>query len=410
MTNTPCKPTVVLNLGMGVESSAILARLVLELAVRDFDLSELVVVTSMTGDEFESTRRLVETYLLPLLRAHGVRYVQVARRAAAKERGTAGYVVLDDSTAPARVHLEGRFKLSDELAAAGTVATTAGSRLCSCKSKGEPIDEWLRDLVGDDWSFRQMIGFNRDEMRRVREDSDAGAAKAAKGVLAGRKGTYPLVEWGWSRADCLAYLARVFNGVTWLKSCCGHCPFAKGRPEVVARFRDEPAVAADAMWLEHLALALNPRMALYESRTLHSVLEADGNAEALRRFAERLERAEWAVYRVRRLYRAPGLADRCVEVLHAGTRAGADEALNRLALAAGVAVVEEAGSRRAWLRRKPAAGKRVRRKAGTEAPKAAGQLPAEEFLVACPHVPEAKAGRGFNEEKWSARVGLPLAA
>jgi hypothetical protein len=48
---------------------------------------------------------------------------------------------------------------------------------------------------------------------------------------------------------------------------------------------------------------------------VRSVLEADGNAQALRLFAGRLERGEWAVYRVRRLYRAPGLADRCVELL-----------------------------------------------------------------------------------------------
>src|SRR5262249_35486196 len=64
---------VILNLGMGVESSAILARLLLEPDVRDFELADLVVVTAQTGDEFSDTAALVEAHLLPLMRRHGVR-------------------------------------------------------------------------------------------------------------------------------------------------------------------------------------------------------------------------------------------------------------------------------------------------------------------------------------------------
>src|SRR5436309_2272082 len=87
MSETTETTKVILNLGMGVESSAILARLLLEPDVRDFDLADLVVVTSQTGDEFPDTGALVETHLLPLMKAHGVRNVQVARAGAVKVGG-----------------------------------------------------------------------------------------------------------------------------------------------------------------------------------------------------------------------------------------------------------------------------------------------------------------------------------
>ena len=69
----------ILNYGMGVESTAILLRWMLEPSSRDFELSELLVLTAQTGDEFEDTKELVETHILPLMRSHRVRFVEVAR-------------------------------------------------------------------------------------------------------------------------------------------------------------------------------------------------------------------------------------------------------------------------------------------------------------------------------------------
>src|SRR5262245_42205163 len=106
-TETP----VILNYGLGVDSTAILTRWLAEPASRDFDLSRLTVVTAMTGDEFADTTALVERHVLPRLRATGVRYVQVARATGAKADGVA---VLDDSRTPLRLHSEGAYKLSDE--------------------------------------------------------------------------------------------------------------------------------------------------------------------------------------------------------------------------------------------------------------------------------------------------------
>ena len=45
---------------MGVDSVAILTRWIHEPACRDFDLADLVVLTAMTGDEFDATRALMD--------------------------------------------------------------------------------------------------------------------------------------------------------------------------------------------------------------------------------------------------------------------------------------------------------------------------------------------------------------
>src|SRR4051794_38316564 len=76
---------VILNYGMGVDSSTILHLLLTDPARRDFDLPELVVISAQTGNEFPDTKGAVEKFMLPLLRKNKVRYVQVARRGPLRE-------------------------------------------------------------------------------------------------------------------------------------------------------------------------------------------------------------------------------------------------------------------------------------------------------------------------------------
>ena len=84
----------ILSYGMGVESTAILIRWLESAPVRPCRLDELIVITAHTGDEYADTYRDVETYVLPLLRRHRIRYVQVARGGSSQ---TDGIVVLSDS-------------------------------------------------------------------------------------------------------------------------------------------------------------------------------------------------------------------------------------------------------------------------------------------------------------------------
>jgi hypothetical protein len=68
----------ILSLGMGVESTAILVRWLTEPATRPCPLDKLIVLTAMTGDEYADTVSDMEKYILSMLRAYGVRFVQVA--------------------------------------------------------------------------------------------------------------------------------------------------------------------------------------------------------------------------------------------------------------------------------------------------------------------------------------------
>lgn len=367
---------VVLSYGMGVDSSAILARWIAEPESRDFELSELTVLTSQVGDEFPDTGRLVEKYIFPLLRAHGVRFVEVAKATNSESDGIA---LLNDSTSPTEVHLDGSYKLSTELRAAGTLPTSGGTRKCSVKFKGFVLDRWLDEEFGSA-DFRHVMGFNADEMTRVLRDKSFSAAN--------RKSEYPLVDWGWGRVKCEEYLAETF-GESWKKSCCYFCPFTgnkKGLPEHLRRWQAHEALAAGALILEHVALALNPRMALYKTKSANSVVAADVDSYGCYcSYLDRLDTIDtWAVYRVRRAFRAKGLADRAVTIELKGTRAEVEAEVRRLAAEAGVEAAVEELSLRVWIKRKDEGFAKT----------------TEETIVAAPALAEEKVAKPFAKS-WS---------
>ena len=103
---------IVLSYGLGVDSTSILHRWLTHPQSRDFSLNDLIVISAMTGDEFPDTGRLVTQHILPLLRQHRVRYVQVAKADFYKAEGIK---VLSDTDEPDTIYLDGAFKLSQEL-------------------------------------------------------------------------------------------------------------------------------------------------------------------------------------------------------------------------------------------------------------------------------------------------------
>lgn len=69
------------------------------------------------------------------------------------------------------------------------------------------------------------------------------------------------------------------------------------------------------MILERVSLAMNPRGQLYRKQPLYQIVRESGNGPAVEEFEKRTGSCLWAVYRVRRLYKGKGKADRCVEKL-----------------------------------------------------------------------------------------------
>ena len=96
--------------------------------------------------------------MLPDLAAHGVRFVQVARSG---PEVADGWSVLDDSTAPTRLLIEGKWKLSDELKRGGTVPQYANRR-CSIKFKGWVLDRWIARHLGGTVTERTVSGEKRN--------------------------------------------------------------------------------------------------------------------------------------------------------------------------------------------------------------------------------------------------------
>lgn len=398
----------ILSYGLGVESSAILVRWLDAESTCPCPLSELIVITSQTGNEYDDTRRAVETHILPRLRHHNIRYVQVARKG---HHQRDGITVLSDTRQPERLYIEGDYKLSDELRAAGTLPQFSGEHVCSLKFKAWVIEEWLAQNIVR--PSLHAFGYNADETRRVAKSEAAGARRIAFGFNAEettrvgkavaydtplRQSFYPLVEWGWTRQTCIDYLRERLR-VVWRKSACTFCPFNALQEDALSRHKEHPEQVADALLLEHVSLSLNPRGTLYRNRSLIEITDASGNRLAANSFRRRLAETLWAVYRVRRLYYAgkdksgktcttkKGKAIRAVEQLTDSAKKST--ALKKLfeLISPSDEVVEQRGITYAYRQR------------------CAATFPArEEFLVATPAVVETKAryGLAWFERQWDA--------
>ncbi len=385
---------VILSYGMGVESTAVLARWCEDDTCRDFDLSDLTVISSQTGDEHTDQKYLLEHYIFPLLRAQRIRYVQVAR---AGHLEADGIVVLDDTRAPEELQIDGAYKLSDELTASGTVPQFGGEHRCALKFKAFVIETWLARYFSP--SYRHAFGYNADETSRAQRCTEAMQARMAFGFNAdeqqratraatydhaGRKAFFPLIEWGWSRADCFDYLLQRF-GVAWPRSACVYCPFNRVDEAAIARMLRHPEQTARALLLEYVSLALNPRGSLYRDQKLYDLLHQVEAREVLRLFQQLLKQQTYALYRVRRIYTAKGKAYRAVEVLRTDSRLALRGAWGFYAK--GGQVEDGVGELRyAWQRRR------------LEEVYPTG----EELFVIAPYLAQEKAryGMPWFEEKW----------
>ncbi len=297
---------------MGVESVSILLRWIFEPETRPCPLSDLLVITAQVGDEYLDTKRDMEAHILPLMREHSIRYVQVAR---AGHFESDGITILEDSTQPTACFTDGDYKLSDELKLNGTVPQYGGVHRCALKFKAWVIETWLREHLHGE--VNHAIGYNAEETKRIDKSEYAFASRMAFGFNSEetarisraseydgfiRVAFYPLMEWGWNRQRCEDYIFERL-GIHWRKSACVFCPFNALRRDAIERHREHPVQVADAMLIEHMSLALNPRGSLYRDGSLIQITTANKNTKAVRLYTQRLAKLPWAIYRVRRIYK-----------------------------------------------------------------------------------------------------------
>ncbi|MER6914032.1 hypothetical protein ABT354_20355 [Streptomyces sp. NPDC000594] len=313
----PDRP-VVLNLGMGVDSSAIATRWLLEPHTRGFHLGQLTVLIASVGEEYRATKDAMEEALFPLLAEHRVRTVQVAR---AGQTSRDGYVTLSDTRTPTRLVTDVPVTLGERMLSVGTVPQVSSTnRSCSDWIKHHALDSWLADNVADA-PFTHCIGYNADETRRAERDLDH-----TKG---NRIPDFPLLRWNWTRRTAADYL-RTALGREISRSACFFCPFqgsVGGRAALLARWRAEPEAALRALLIEHNALVMNGNAALFGSRAARDVVEEAGLHDILDRHHDQVRQSPWSVYEVRRVFRArdgdptrKGQAYRSVAPLATGRR------------------------------------------------------------------------------------------
>jgi hypothetical protein len=106
--------------------------------------------------------------MIPLLRRHGIRFMQVARAGQATEHG---YDVLADSTAPTELIARGAWHLGQEMDDALTLPQiVTGRRECSYRAKGQVLDSAIaHELEAGTIApgYRHVIGFAAELCRRI---------------------------------------------------------------------------------------------------------------------------------------------------------------------------------------------------------------------------------------------------
>ncbi|MFE4263453.1 hypothetical protein [Streptomyces sp. NPDC056883] len=375
----PAGLPVVANLGMGVDSSAVITRWLLEPQTRGFDLDQLTILIASVGEEYRRTQDAMEQMLFPLIARHRVRTVQVAR---AGQTAGEGYLVLADTPTPTRLITKVPVTLGGRMLDAGTVPQVSASRRsCSDWIKHFPLDSWLADNVGHA-PFVHCIGYSAEETGRA--ERDLGLNKGH------RVPDFPLIRWNWSRATASEYLRSVY-GREFARSRCYFCPFQgsrTGREGLVASWRAEPEAALRSLLIEYNALVMNPKAKLFGRHAAYDVVRDAGLHEILTRHHHRLALRDWSVYEVRRVFHArdgdphaKGHAYRSIQPLDTGSRTAMTALLEDLAAEHDSTVaVDKHGIARASLRT-----------AGATYPTA------EHFLAVGPALSPAKARDTFDE-------------
>lgn len=125
-----------------------------------------------------------------------------------------------------------------------------GNGSCSLKWKIEPQNRWNRKLaerLGIPLSdIVRLVGFDADELPRYERAISLAHNQPTKQ-------RFPLIEWDWGRAECVAAIARAGLPQPG-KSSCVMCPSMK-KHEILALRKNYPVTFANIIEMERRAMA-----------------------------------------------------------------------------------------------------------------------------------------------------------
>jgi hypothetical protein len=157
--------------------------------------------------EWPSTYRHLREVVIPLCRYHGVEFVW-----------------LSSEVEPVR----GARSLFAWLKERQQIPVSGPNRLCTRIAKVERFEAWLeRRYPGQE--VEVWVGFEAGEEQRADKDPNAGSTTAL------RRNRFPLMELGFCRCRCEAYVRELGYPIP-RKSACTFCPYAsKGDWQTLAR-------------------------------------------------------------------------------------------------------------------------------------------------------------------------------
>lgn len=203
--------------GAGTDSTAMICGMV----ERGEKLDHIVFADP--GAEKPATYDHVRTFSDWLVK-HGQPAVTTVRRA--------GAIVADKGLA---------HSLEDECLMRGQLPGIAyGFKSCSDKWKMQPFRTWLKAQALE--SVTVCIGYDAGEAHRAAKGDEYESGYAKR---------YPLIEWGWSRDDCIAAIRRAGLEQPG-KSSCFFCPSSR-KSEVIQLAKQHPDLMARAIKLEQNA-------------------------------------------------------------------------------------------------------------------------------------------------------------
>jgi hypothetical protein len=176
--------------------------------------------------EWPGTYRHIREVVQPLCSRHGIPFIW-----------------LDTTSYPVR----GARSLFSWLEARHQIPVAGPHRLCTIIAKVERFEAWLDDAYPDR-DVEVWVGFKKGEEVRAANDPNAGTARKSKPGQARRRNRYPLMEAGFCRCRCEAFV-RAQGYAVPRKSACVFCPYAtRGDWQTFAR--ELPAHFARTVRLE----------------------------------------------------------------------------------------------------------------------------------------------------------------
>ena len=175
----------ILSMGVGVQTVAEM--------IRNYHLYDYIVFSD-TGDEKPETYHYLQTYVMPFVKSHNIKFIIVKNQK---------YISLYDYCF---VHKQ---------------VPMRNFRWCTDKFKRQPINKFIKKLgATKENPVYKAMGISSDEIERI--NNEKSQDKEPKYV----KLIFPLIDDNLSREDCKKIITNAGLPVP-VKSGCWYCPFAR---------------------------------------------------------------------------------------------------------------------------------------------------------------------------------------